>query len=128
MPYTALVVQALVAARDAGVALPDDFGAGLDRYLSSLEEKGGKLAYLANGRAYGYTPTSSNAHGAVAIRELIETGTTGKRHRAHLALVKSQKPVWKITFRKVKVKGRGTAWRGRYSARTVVPTLAVKYS
>jgi len=107
VPYTALAVQALVAARDAGVTLPADFGTGVDKYLASLEEKGGKLAYLRNGRAYGYTPTTSNAHCAVAIRELVGNGTDGKRHRAHTALVLKRKPVWKITFRKVNVPGRG---------------------
>jgi hypothetical protein len=107
VPYTALAVQALVAARDAGFTLPADFASGVDGYLDGLEVKGGKLAYLKNGRAYGYTPTSSNAHAAVAIRELLRVGTGGKRHKAHLALVLSQKPVWKISFREVAVPGRG---------------------
>lgn len=31
----------------------------------------------------------------------------GTRHRAHLALVRAQKPVWKIAFREVDVPGRG---------------------
>jgi len=107
VPLTALAVQALVAARDAGVTLPADLGAGVDRFLDSLEEKGGKLAYVVNGRRFGYTPTSTNAHLALAIRELLETDTSGKRHRAHRALVLSQKPVWKISFREVEVPGRG---------------------
>ena len=35
-------------------------------------------------------------------------GLRGTKHRAHLALVAKQKPVWKISFRKVKVPGRGS--------------------
>ena len=107
VPYTALAVQALVAARDAGFTLPVDFGKRLDAYLTSLEESKGRLAYLLKGRAYGYTPTTSNAHCALAIRELTGVGIGGKRHRSHLALVLRKKPVWKISFREVNVPGRG---------------------
>jgi hypothetical protein len=107
VPYTAFVVEALVAARDAGEALPDDLGPRVDQWLSSLEADGGKLAYLADGRKYGYTPTTSNGHAAFAIRELLQAGTGGERHRLHLALVSSQKPVWKISFRTMDVPGRG---------------------
>lgn len=107
VPYTALVVQALLAARDAGFPLPADLAPGVDGFLEKLEMKSGKLAYLVNGRAFGYTPTTSNAHCAAAIRELLQVGTGGPRHKAHLALVAKQKPVWKISFREVAVKGRG---------------------
>lgn len=107
VPYTALAVQALVAARDIGVELPEGFSAGVDGFLNSLEEKLGKLAYLADGRRYGYTPTTSNAHAAAAIRELLRVGLAGERHRAHLAVVNRERPVWKIEFREVDVPGRG---------------------
>jgi hypothetical protein len=107
VPYTALVVPALVAARDAGAALPDDLGKRVDAWLASLEEKEGKLAYVINGRAFGYTPTSSNAHCALAIRELLQAGTSGPRHRAHAAHVAGEPPVWKISFREMEVDGRG---------------------
>ncbi|MCU0724653.1 MAG: terpene cyclase/mutase family protein [Planctomycetes bacterium] len=107
VPYTALVVSALVAARDAGVEVPADLGPGVDAFLSTLEEKEGKLAYLLDGRAFGYTPTTSNAHCALAIRALLRTGLGGSRHRAHRALVVSAPPVWKISFREVEVPGRG---------------------
>ncbi len=112
VPYTALVVTALVTARDAGVELPDELAEGVDRYLGSLElgtgRKAGRLAYLLNGRAYGYTPTLSNAHCAAAIRELLEVGTRGKRHRSHMALVSKRKPSWKFNLVDRKVPGRGT--------------------
>ncbi len=107
VPYTALVVPALLAARDAGAVLPDDLGPRIDAWLSTLEEKEGKLAYLVNGRDYGYTPTTSNAHAALAIRALLRSGLSGSRHRAHRALVASEAPVWKISFREVEVPGRG---------------------
>ncbi len=107
VPYTALVVQALVAARDAGFELPADLPARVNGYLTGLEATKGKLAYLKNGRAYGYTPTTSNAHCAAAIRELLAVGLSGARHKSHLALVARQKPVWKISFREVTVPGRG---------------------
>jgi hypothetical protein len=108
VPYTALVVQALVAARDAGFAHPDGLPRGVDRFLDSLEsDDRGRLAYLVDGRRYGYTPTTSNAHAAAAIRELLEVGLSGARHRRHLALVAAEKPVWQISFRKVNVPGRG---------------------
>ncbi len=107
VPFTAFVVQALAAARDAGIEGPADLGEGVDRFLGSLEEDRGKLAYLKDGRAYGYTPTTTNAHCAAAIRELLQAGTGGARHRAHLALVAAEKPAWKISFREIQVPGRG---------------------
>jgi len=107
VPYTALAVQALLAARDAGLDLPEDFAARVDGFLGKLEERKGRLAYIARGVRFGYTPTSSNAHCAAAVRELLDVSTRGARHRAHMALVSKQKPVWKISFRQVDVKGRG---------------------
>lgn len=108
VPYTALVVQALVTARDAGIELPQDFAQRLDAYLDGLEvDKKGRLAYLKEGRRYGYTPTQSNAHCGAAIRCLAGSGTTGNNHRAHLSLISKEKPVWKISFREVTVPGRG---------------------
>jgi hypothetical protein len=80
----------------------------VDRFLSSLEsDEKGRLAYLRDGRRYGYTPTTSNAHAAAAIRELLGESTRGARHRSHLALVSRKRPVWKISFRTVTVPGRG---------------------
>ena len=107
VPFTAFAVEALIAARDAGAALPADLPEGVDRFLASLEEKGGKLAYLVDGRQYGYTPTTNNAHLAAAIRELLRAGTSGARHRAHCALVDANRPKWKISFRETDVPGRG---------------------
>ncbi len=108
-PYTAAVVPALVAARDAGVELPADLAAGVDRFLGSLEEeKGGRLAYLLDGRKYGYTPTTNNGHLAAALRELLEVNRAGPRHRLHMSLVADTLPAWSISFRDVAVKGRGT--------------------
>ena len=107
VPYSAFVVSALVAARDAGVELPADLGKRVDAWLTTLEEHKGRLAYLLDGRKYGYTPTTSNAHCAVAIRELLGSGTDGARHRTHRALVSGEKPEWKISFRDVDVPGRG---------------------
>ncbi len=107
VPFTALCVQALVAAEDVGFALPDDLADGVDRFLDSLEAKGGKLAYLVDGREYGYTPTATNAHLAAAIRELLMVDTNGARHQAHLGLVAKRKPAWRIGFDTVDVPGRG---------------------
>jgi hypothetical protein len=105
-PYTALVAPALVAARDAGVALPADLGAGVDRFLNALEERKGKLAYLVDGRSYGYTPTGYNAHAALAVRELLRVGLDGPRHRAHLAFVRGEKPEWVLAVREVGLAGQ----------------------
>mgnify|MGYP001571516298 CR=1 FL=1 len=77
----------------------------MDRFLASLEEKEGKLAYLRDGRAYGYTPTSYNAHAAAACRELLRKGTDGARHRAHLAFVRGEAPAWVVGVREVKFTG-----------------------
>ena len=107
VPFAAFCVSALVAARDAGIDPPDDLGPRVDAWLTSLEESKGRLAYLADGRQYGYTPTTSNAHAAVQMRELVGAGLDGARHRAHLALVARGLPVWKISFRDVEVPGRG---------------------
>lgn len=107
VPFTGLVVPALLAAREAGVVPPPDLGAGVTRWLDTLEESKGRLAYLRDGRQYGYTPTTHNAHVAVLLRELLETGTTGERHRAHVGLVLGEKPVWKLTFKTLDVPGRG---------------------
>jgi len=101
VPYTALVVSALVASRDVGVDLPSDFATGIDAYLNSLEESKGRLAYLVDGRQYGYTPTRTNAHAAIAIRELLQVGLSGAKHRAHLALVNDMKPEWQISVEEV---------------------------
>ncbi len=86
VPYTALVVPALVAARDVGVELPATLAADVDRWLASLEDDAGRLAYLADGRRYGYTPTSANGLAAAALRGWLEVARDGKRHRGHLAL------------------------------------------
>lgn len=107
VPYSAFAVAALVAARDAGAALPADLGPGVDRFLASLEEKEGKLAYLLEGRTYGYTPTAYNAHAAAAMRELLQAGTAGARHRAHLAEVRERRPAWRIAWKEIDVPGRG---------------------
>lgn len=107
VPYSALVVQALVAARDAGVELPENLGDEVHAYLDSLERDDGKLAYLLDGRRYGYTPTTSNAHCAAAMRCLVEAGTDGKAHREHLGVLAKRRPKWKISFKTVKVPGRG---------------------
>jgi len=106
-PYTGFVVSALVASRDAGVDLPSDMAGGVDAWMNTLEESKGRFAYLKDGREYGYTPTTTNAHTAVLIRELLQVGLDGPRHKAHLACVADDKPVWKISFREVEVKGRG---------------------
>lgn len=107
VPYTALVVQALVAAGDVGVAVPDDLGERIDEYLDSLERDDGRLAYLVDGRRYGYTPTTSNAHCAAALRLLVETGVDGAAHRSHLSVLSKRRPKWKISFKTVDVPGRG---------------------
>ena len=107
MPYTALAVQALVTARDAGVELPDDLASGVESWLRTLEQdEKGRIAYLVDGRRYGYTPTTSNAHCAAAIRTLLGVGTKGAGHRKAMALIAKQKPVWKISFRNVKRGGK----------------------
>jgi hypothetical protein len=107
-PFTGFVVSALVASRDAGVELPADLASGVDGFLNAMEESKGRLAYIKDGREFGYTPTTTNAHSAVAIRELLQVGLTGPRHKAHLACVVDEKPVWKVSFREVDVPGRGT--------------------
>lgn len=101
-PYTAFCVQALVAARDAGYALPENLAKKTDDFLNSLEEaKGGKLAYLKAGRQYGYTPTKVNGISAAAIRELLAVGTDGPRHKLHLGLTGNDIPAWKIEWQTV---------------------------
>ncbi len=107
VPYTAFAATALAAARDAGRPLPADLGEGVDRFLSSLEEREGKLAYLVDGREYGYTPTAYNAHAAAAVREVLGAGLEGARHRAHLSLVRGSKPRWEIAWKTLEVEGRG---------------------
>ena len=107
VPYTALVVPALVAARDAGFAVPDGLAADVDRWLTSLEVDQGRLAYLKDGRAFGYTPTTANGLAAAAIREQLEVGRTGARHRSHLGLAARERPEWAISYRDIEVPGRG---------------------
>ncbi len=107
VPFTGLVVPALLAAREAGLAPPPDLGPAVDRWLTTLEADRGRLAYLLDGRRYGYTPTTHNAHVAVLLRELLQAGTGGERHRAHVALVLADKPVWKLSFKTLDVPGRG---------------------
>jgi hypothetical protein len=107
VPFATFCVSAAAAVRDGGAEVPDDLGKGVDRWLSSLEESKGKLAYRIDGREFGYTPTSTNAHCAVAMRELLGAGLDGARHRAHLALLAGQLPVWKISLEMRDVPGRG---------------------
>ncbi len=107
IPFTALAVQALVTARDAGVELPADLAPGVEKFLATLEVKKGRLAYMKEGRRYGYTPTSSNAHCGAAIRHLLGVGLSTPAHRANMSLIAKQKPSWKISFRDVNVPGRG---------------------
>ncbi len=107
VPYASLVVQALVAARDLGAELPGDLAPRVDAWLSSLEEDDGRLAYLKDGRAYGYTPTTANAHAAAQMREWLRAGTGGARHRAHMGLVRREAPEWKIGWKDLVVPGRG---------------------
>ncbi len=107
IPYCALVVQALVTARDAGAELPADLGERVGTWMKTLEvDKKGRLAYVKDGRRYGYTPTGSNAHCGAAIRELLEIGSDAQQKRL-FTLISKQKPVWKISFRDYKVPGRG---------------------
>ncbi len=107
MPYSALCVQALIAARDAGGDVPDDLGAGVGTWMDTLEvDAKGRVAYLVDGRRYGYTPTTTNAHLAAAMRALLGVGLDGAAHKRSLALLARKRPVWKISFRKAKVRGR----------------------
>ena len=106
VPYTALVVPALVAARDLGGSLPATLAEDVDRFLTSLETDRGRLAYWEGGRRAGYTPTAANGLAAAAVREWLEVGRAGARHRAHLGLT-ATKPEWKITFREMDVPGHG---------------------
>jgi hypothetical protein len=107
VPFTTLVVQALVAARDAGVTLPEGLPREVDAWLSGLEADDGRLAYLKDGRAYGYTPTTTNGFSAAMIRSWLEVGLAGPRHRAHAALVRREPPEWRISWREVTVPGQG---------------------
>jgi hypothetical protein len=104
VPFTAFVVQALVAAQDAGVPLPEKLGAEVDAFLNGLEvnPKNGRLAYLKTGRQFGYTPTRANAHSGAAIRELLQAGTNGTNHKMHLGCVAGEKPEWKIEWKEIK--------------------------
>lgn len=108
VPYTALCVQALLAARDAGFELPGDLASGVDRFLKSLESKGGRLAYLLEGRSYGYTPTAANAHLAAATRLLLQVGLAGSKHQSHMTLLGKNRPQWKISFETLDIPGQGT--------------------
>lgn len=106
-PYSALCVQALVAARDAGATLPDDLGSGVDTWLGTLEvDEKGRVAYLVNGRQYGYTPTTTNAHLTAATRALLGVGLESPAQRASMALLAKKRPAWKISFRKAEVRGQ----------------------
>ncbi|MCE9634678.1 MAG: hypothetical protein K8T90_03145 [Planctomycetes bacterium] len=107
VPFATLCASAIAVAPDGGGDVPADTGKKVDTWLTSLEEVKGKLAYRIDGRNFGYTPTTSNAHCAVAIRELLGAGLDGARHRAHLSLVAGELPVWKISYREVDVPGRG---------------------
>lgn len=107
VPYAALVVPALVTARDVGVELPATLGTEVDAWLTSLEIDDGRLAYLKDGRAYGYTPTTANGLSAAAIREWLGVGRAGARHRAHLALASKDRPDWTISFKDIVVPGQG---------------------
>lgn len=107
VPFAALVVPALVAARDVGAEFPAGLASDVDRWLGTLEVDHGRLAYLLDGRAYGYTPTTANGVAAAAIREWLEVGREGERHRAHLSLARSDPPDWTISFKEIAVKGQG---------------------
>jgi hypothetical protein len=107
VPYSALVVPALLAARDVGVELPATLGADVDRWLGTLESDEGRLAYLRVGRKYGYTPTAANAIAAAALREWLETGRQSAQHRGHLSRMTKQRPDWSISFKELDVPGRG---------------------
>ena len=107
VPYAGLVAAAWVAARDAGVEPPASLAADVDRWLASLELDHGRLAYLKDGRAFGYTPTTANGLTAAAIREWLEVGRDGERHRAHLALARADLPDWSISFKDIEVRGQG---------------------
>ena len=107
VPYSALVVQALVSARDCGFSLPQDFAPRIDTWLDTLEVRKGRLAYIKNGRRFGYTPTSDNAACAAAMRALLQINTRGKRHKLHMALLARERPIWKISFKTLLVPGRG---------------------
>ncbi|MFH0945833.1 MAG: hypothetical protein V2A76_11595 [Planctomycetota bacterium] len=108
VPYTALCVQALLAAREAGFELPDDLAPGVDRFFSSLENRGGRLAYLLEGRKYGYTPTATNAHLAAATRLLLQVGLAGSQHRSYMTLLGKSRPQWQISFKTLEIPGQGT--------------------
>lgn len=107
VPFVGLVVPALVAARDIGVAWPAGLANDVDRWLTSLETEHGRLAYVKDGRAYGYTPTTANGLSAAAIREWLEVGRETDRHHAHMGLARADPPDWTISFKEIDVKGRG---------------------
>lgn len=107
VPFVGLVVPALVAARDVGVEWPAALPAEVDRWLSTLESEKGRLAYLKDGRAFGYTPTTANGLTAAAIREWLTTGREGERHKAHMGLARADPPDWSISFKEIAVRGQG---------------------
>ncbi len=107
VPYTALVVQALTASQDAEISLSAGLRDGVDGFLASLETKKGRLAYIKEGRRFGYTPTSENGACSAAIRELLQVGVKRTTHRSHLNRLSRERPSWRISFQKVEVPGRG---------------------
>lgn len=106
VPTTAVAACALALAKRAGIDVPASSIAATHTFLDArVDPSKGRSEYHDGAERKGYTPTRANAAAALAVRAWFGTLPRTKGLAKQVAAIR-EKPVWKIEFKDIDVKGR----------------------
>ena len=106
MPTTGVAASALGLCARAGIDVPASSIAATLKYLDArVDAAKGRSEYHEGAERKGYTPTRANTATALTVRALYGTLARTKLLGKQVGAIK-EKPVWKIEFKEIDVKGR----------------------
>ena len=106
VPTTGVAACALALCARAGVPVRASATAAALAFLDArVDPAKGRSEYHDGAERKGYTPTRANAAAGLAVRALLGTLPRTKHLAKQIAAIR-EKPVWKIEFKEIDVKGR----------------------
>ncbi len=106
VPTTGVAASALGLCERAGLEVPASSVAATLRFLDArVEPAKGRSEYHDGAERKGYTPTRANAAAGLTVRALYGALKKAPHLGKQLASIR-EKPVWKLEFKELKVKGR----------------------